>query len=227
MANNRPESGFQSGYTQKPAQKPKEPKQTQPQRSKLTARESATRDVVSNIQLILNNSVHDVRDEEPVGAGTQSPMQQGKSNYDRSGYTEEQRQMMNTMSREEIMAVVPQDENGQPTSIGSMLHASAACKVCAFTAKQCKTGLNCPYCHLKHSCKQRNTRRNRMRMGKSQRERVKETVEALFEQIQSEPSLDLDHFDMPEALSDWADVIKTRLRIYQDAVLTEQHRISL
>jgi len=227
MVTNGPESGFQSGSTQEPAEKQKQPKQTQPQRQQLDARECVIVDVVKSIQHQLMSSGPDEGGEEPVGADTQSPKRQGKSDVDLSCFKEEQRQMANTMSREEIMAVVPVDENGQPTSIGSMLHASATCRLCAFPANQCKSGVYCFYCHLKHNCKQRKARRSKMRMGKSQREQVREKVESLVEQIESDTSLDLDQLDIPKSLLDCADVIKPRLRSYQHGLLMESSKLSL
>jgi hypothetical protein len=53
---------------------------------------------------------------------------------------------------EEVASMVPQDRDGNPTSIGSLKHACGKCRICEdFKAGHCKKGVRCGFCHFDHS----------------------------------------------------------------------------
>jgi len=54
-----------------------------------------------------------------------------------------------TMSLSEVCALVPVNENGEPTSVGSVLHLCRhkSCKPCVNVAG-CIKGVRCRYCHF-------------------------------------------------------------------------------
>jgi hypothetical protein len=53
---------------------------------------------------------------------------------------------------EEVAAVVPQDRDGNPTSMGSLKHAYGKCRICEdFKAGHCRKGVRCGFCHFDHS----------------------------------------------------------------------------
>lgn len=53
-----------------------------------------------------------------------------------------------TMSMDEVRNIVPKDENGNPTSIGSILHPSR-CKPCrGHTFARCRLAFKCRFCHF-------------------------------------------------------------------------------
>lgn len=59
---------------------------------------------------------------------------------------------------ESVLARVPYDEAGEPTSIGSLAHALGECRPCAFLGSEqrpCQNGARCPFCHLPHPTKRR------------------------------------------------------------------------
>ena len=114
------------------------------------------------------------------------------------------------------MGLVPRDEEGQPTSIGSMLHASGACTLCGYAVVGLgKHDAYCFYFHVKHSCRKRHAGKSKMRPGSSKRARLRKQAVRLCQQIESDLGLDLDSIEMPSSLLPWADALKTRLRSYQ------------
>jgi hypothetical protein len=64
---------------------------------------------------------------------------------------------------EEVAAMVPKDEDGNSTSIGSLLHACGQCKVCVDwrpgDPESCRKGLRCRFCHFDHTLEQRTKRK--------------------------------------------------------------------
>lgn len=74
------------------------------------------------------------------------------------------------LTEEKLQALrtqVPRDENGEPTSIGSVGHEQGACKPCLFAhaAVGCLNGVACDFCHIPHK------RKNLPRPCKGQRDR--------------------------------------------------------
>merc|ERR1740122_837233 len=70
---------------------------------------------------------------------------------------------------ESIIARVPRDEEGRPTSIGSLRHSLGDCRPCAYSGsvqRPCLNSVRCGFCHLPHSPKRRIRlcRRKRMEM---------------------------------------------------------------
>lgn len=73
---------------------------------------------------------------------------------------------------ESVLARVPYDELGNPTSLGSLGHALGECRPCAFLGSEqrpCQNGARCPFCHLPHPAKRRIRlcRRKRLEMRAS------------------------------------------------------------
>lgn len=59
---------------------------------------------------------------------------------------------------ESLLQRVPQDESGNATSIGSILHEQGTCKPCVFAhseRKECQNGVQCVFCHFSHPPKRR------------------------------------------------------------------------
>jgi len=59
---------------------------------------------------------------------------------------------------ESVLARVPLDEAGRPTSLGSELHAVSECRPCAFLGsdqRPCQNGVRCMFCHFPHPAKRR------------------------------------------------------------------------
>eukprot|EP00927_Polykrikos_kofoidii_P057907 TRINITY_DN52149_c0_g1_i1.p1 TRINITY_DN52149_c0_g1~~TRINITY_DN52149_c0_g1_i1.p1 ORF type:complete len:352 (-),score=58.72 TRINITY_DN52149_c0_g1_i1:61-1077(-) len=51
-----------------------------------------------------------------------------------------------------ILQQIPRDENGEITSAGSIRHHTGSCSSCLFWLKQyCSKGIQCNYCHIRHS----------------------------------------------------------------------------
>jgi len=74
---------------------------------------------------------------------------------------------------------VPHDEHGNLSSVGSIPHATGACRPCVFAnseRKACQNGLECLFCHLPH------TPKKRMRFCKKKRMEIKRTGSAGYEQ---------------------------------------------
>ncbi|CAJ1358511.1 unnamed protein product [Effrenium voratum] len=66
----------------------------------------------------------------------------------------------------EILEEIPLDEEGQLTSIGSVLHGSGECRPCAFLGSErrpCSNGAACLFCHLPHDP------RRKVRLGRRKR----------------------------------------------------------
>jgi len=185
------------------AEKPREPKE--PQLHQRTKQENNVREcvIIEIVKAIVNSAGPDnsSSDEEQV----QLQNLRGEADVNLSHF--------NALSREELMSVVPRCGEGQPTSIGSMRHATGACKVCAFFAmpKSCKNGIYCLFCHLDHKVKPRKGRGMKLRW----RDRLRKQLDRLCQQVESDLSLDLDTVEMPPSLLKWVDVVKTQLRSYQ------------
>lgn len=73
-------------------------------------------------------------------------------------------------SLEALIGRLPRDEEGRPTSVGSVGHVVGTCRPCAFlTSEQrpCQNGVRCLFCHFPHAPKRRVRlcRRKRLEMG--------------------------------------------------------------
>jgi len=210
--------GSESGSVcqQERAEKPTKPKK--PELHQRTRQEDKVREsVITSIFTALRNSPgpdNSDNDDEQV----QLQKQQGKADVDLSHLT--------ALSREELMSVVSLSEEGRPTTIGSILHATRAYKPCVFTtgSTNCSQGAYCRDCHLHHNSKSRNARRI---LGFKKRQSLRKQVVCLCKQVESDLSLDLDTFEIPSSLFHWADVIKTNLRSYQQGLRTQQPKLSL
>eukprot|EP00928_Gymnodinium_smaydae_P090230 TRINITY_DN7405_c0_g3_i2.p1 TRINITY_DN7405_c0_g3~~TRINITY_DN7405_c0_g3_i2.p1 ORF type:complete len:220 (-),score=22.99 TRINITY_DN7405_c0_g3_i2:826-1485(-) len=54
-------------------------------------------------------------------------------------------------SAQDVCNMIPRDEDGSLTSVGSVLHASGSCMPCLFfNASTCNKGVSCGYCHVAH-----------------------------------------------------------------------------
>lgn len=106
-----------------------------------------------------------VGDDEHGEKGLQEEMQQEQQ--------QQQLQDQQDVSPEELDALltqVPLNEDGEPTSIGSVGHP--ACKPCLFvhTDMKCERGVTCRFCHFEHR------RRSRPRPCKGKRERYRKLL---------------------------------------------------
>mmetsp|Transcript_42163 Transcript_42163/g.106139 ORF Transcript_42163/g.106139 Transcript_42163/m.106139 type:complete len:281 (-) Transcript_42163:37-879(-) len=82
----------------------------------------------------------------------------------------------------EIMQRVPLDEDGQPTSLGSIDHAFDTCRPCVFKRSKlgCHSGIQCNFCHLPHK------RKSKQRPCKGKRDRHKKLIERVQQMMGSE-----------------------------------------
>jgi len=126
-----------------------------------------------------------------------------------------------SMTEEELIAQVPCNDCGQPTSIGAVLHESGGCKACVFLNSKpgCNNGVKCNFCHLYHHKGRR--RKNKLRPCKGKRERYRKLLIRMTEKINEDDTLDLETMEFPPSvLTD--EVVKknlfSRLRVYQEEV---------
>jgi len=77
---------------------------------------------------------------------------------------------------ESVLARVPRDPEGQPTSIGSIRHALGDCRPCAYSGsshRPCINSVRCLFCHLQH------TPKRRIRLCRRKRLEMRAAVEAI------------------------------------------------
>lgn len=77
---------------------------------------------------------------------------------------------------EELLLRVPRDEEGNPTSLGSLRHGLGDCRPCAYfgsAQRPCLNGVRCQFCHLPHSPKRR------IRLCRRKRLEMRAAVEAV------------------------------------------------
>lgn len=70
----------------------------------------------------------------------------------------EQEKVSDEECLESVLARVPYDDAGRPTSLGSWSHAFGECRPCAFLGdgrRPCVNGVRCPFCHFPHSTRRR------------------------------------------------------------------------
>ena len=96
---------------------------------------------------------------------------------------------------EEVKAIVPQDEEGNVTSVGSVLHPYARCKPCRNYAsgrpESCSNGVRCRFCHFSfHTGGGHRKPHSRTK----EKEVYREFVKSVEEQIRTCP--DPAHFDV-------------------------------
>jgi hypothetical protein len=113
---------------------------------------------------------------------------------------------------EEVRALVPKDDCGNLTSLGSTMHLTSKCKPCVeFALKAagqvegepprlgCRHGIHCRYCHFPHIL---NRAQKRGRPSKGQRGDYKDFRELVKRQIAEDPlGFDLDRLELPDWLS--------------------------
>lgn len=109
---------------------------------------------------------------------------------------------------EELLACVPLDEQGNPTSVGSISHATGKCKRCLFVSTKvgCVNGVLCPFCHFPHS------RKKPMRPNKEKRNRFNRFLAAMSDLVEQDPSI----ADDPEKVLDvftGSEVLKAKLML--------------
>jgi len=91
---------------------------------------------------------------------------------------------------ESLLQRVPRDEEGELTSVGSILHARGTCKPCVFAhseRKACKSGASCTFCHFEHAPKRR------LRVCKKKREELKRFTEEQRQQEEQPQPLPQQH----------------------------------
>jgi len=88
---------------------------------------------------------------------------------------------------------IPLDENGNPTSRGSIQHATGNCSPCDFVLKSagCKKGAACEYCHFPdHTAVKQ---RNKARPCKGKRDRRSRFLDRMKNKMEQDP----ERFDFP------------------------------
>jgi len=99
---------------------------------------------------------------------------------------------------EKLRGHVPQDKEGNPTSIGSVGHTAGSCKACIFVNSKsgCSNGVSCGFCHFPHK-----RRRNKVRPCKGKRERHLKLLARVLAQIDHDPdSFSLDKLKLPPSI---------------------------
>eukprot|EP00439_Symbiodinium_sp_Y106_P051999 s4263_g6.t4 len=79
---------------------------------------------------------------------------------------------------DEALRLVPLDEDGKLTSIGSTLHAEGECRPCAFLSsirRPCRNGAACLFCHFSHEA------RYKLRLGRRKRKEMRTGANAALE----------------------------------------------
>ncbi|CAE7359763.1 CCB1 [Symbiodinium sp. CCMP2456] len=79
---------------------------------------------------------------------------------------------------DEALRLVPLDEDGKMTSIGSTLHAEGECRPCAFLSsirRPCRNGAACLFCHFSHEA------RYKLRLGRRKRKEMRTGATAALE----------------------------------------------
>jgi len=114
-----------------------------------------------------------------------------------------------------LVAYLPRDSAGQPTSIGSTLHESTKCKPCRYkvTSLPCADGIRCLYCHMDHClCPAVRSAGNaqqptadggkpKVRPCKGKRDRYRKHVSRISEQIMADPfSWSAEQMDIPPSI---------------------------
>jgi len=100
-----------------------------------------------------------------------------------------------------LLQSLPLDSQGQPTSIGSMLHESGKCKVCFYAHSRygCMNGVFCNFCHFTHK---HGRRKNKVRPCKGKRDRYLKLVGRLTNQIDLDPdNFDINAVDLPPSVA--------------------------
>jgi len=144
-------------------------------------------------------SSYDNAEEAPPDSSDRRDNQQKTRGY--QDLAEQLReQFMDCNSDDELAALLPRDSAGQPTTIGSTLHASNQCKPCRhkMASQPCTDGLWCLYCHMDHelcaavgsASHQRvadGNGRSKARPCKGKRDRYRKHVSKISEQIMADP----------------------------------------
>lgn len=75
------------------------------------------------------------------------------------------------LDQQGVLRLIPRDETGALTSVGSLKHMENGCSPCLFWFKgTCAKGLRCTYCHIKH----KGQKNKRIRPSKATRQRLRE-----------------------------------------------------
>lgn len=115
-----------------------------------------------------------------------------------------------SMDLESMRAHVPLDSNGEPTSIGSIGHATGTCKVCIFAHSKpgCSNGVACSFCHFVHK---RGRRKNKLRPCKGKRDRYRKLLNRLTNLIECDPcSFNMDKVELPPSIAS-NEVVRAKL----------------
>jgi len=135
--------------------------------------------------------LHDTSSSDPSresGANYLSPNKLDRESCE--GPRAENFEELSKLSREQLIPLLPLDDNGMPTSIGTRGHAGGWCSPCSFVQrnKVCNQGLYCGFCHLPHAPGEK----KRSRPCKGQRIRYRKVLERLKADIECgiEPTTD-------------------------------------
>lgn len=130
---------------------------------------------------------------------------------------------------EALKAMIPIDEHGLYTSIGSMGHFNGDCKACSFANSKagCTNGIRCRYCHFEHA-RIRSGARNgkKMRPCKGKRIRIRKIMNRVSGEIESAPDdFSYESLSLPPSLRA-NEKLESKLRVqlenYRREVISEQ-----
>lgn len=175
------------------------------------------------------------KDRHPTGTPCNP---EGYSSGEETDDSQEERQRQEQLMRQQawehenvdieaLLAQVPLDDDGQPTSIGSIGHANGECKVpCTFVqrARGCVNGINCSFCHFHHKVKRaRQRHKGRPRPCKGKRDKYRKHWEELKNRVEENPTeFDPEAVELPASISTYEKLrakLVTRLKTHKSNVL--------
>jgi len=118
---------------------------------------------------------------------------------------------------------IPRDDDGFPTSIGSIGHATGDCVPCDFVFKPlgCRNGMFCSFCHLKNHTSSR--QRNRERPCKGKRQRHQKFMDRMKTMAQDNPhNFNIEDVELPpsiEASEALKAKVAAKVQMYKTQVL--------
>lgn len=95
-------------------------------------------------------------------------------------------QRLRALPYDQLASMLPKDEEGNPTSIGSLNHGIGVCGPCVYMTRNrgCRMGVNCSFCHLPHEGV---VRHSKCRPGQKKRKGFKNTIDILKSKVDENP----------------------------------------
>jgi hypothetical protein len=138
-------------------------------------------------------------EQEPIAELMKEAASLPSMGPDRQQFLRRLRKHFKGTSDWQLRALLPKNERGRSSSIGSLLHSLGTCKPCRniVTKPQCSDGLRCCFCHLPHNfmssapaeqgIEETTDRRPGFRPCKNQRAQYRKVVEDFENQIRLDP----------------------------------------